>query len=74
MAESMTEREATPEYLAGVRAALKTRTDALIKFGGNKWTDDDLDAYTKDGGWGDFERDGYTPDQAVAEDMTYWDD
>ena len=66
---------AIPEYLAGIRAALKAQTDALAeKFGSDKWTDAQLDDYTNCGGWDDYQNYGYTPLDAVLEDMTYWGD
>lgn len=66
---------ATPEYLAGIRAALKAQTDGMAeKFGSDKWTDAELDDYTNCDGWADFQDGDYTPLDAVLEDMTNWGD
>lgn len=57
---------ATKEYLDQIRAALKKMTDG--------WTDIQLDdyAYNTGNGWDGYFSDGYTAENAVAEDMSYW--
>lgn len=68
------EPKAPQEYLEAIREAVRLRTNALVeRFGGDKWSDKELDDYRDCNGWDGFWNDAYSADEAVAEDMTCWD-
>lgn len=70
--------EATPapnDYLDQIRENLKSITDKIcVVHGVPKWSDRELDNYRNSGGWDVYFALGYSPREAVLEDMTYWDD